>query len=371
MDKKKICILGATGSIGTQALDVIRRSEDLALHSFSYHNNHPLAKVIEEEFCPKNVLCTGDPQVDVASRLETLVRDDEVDIVLHSVTGTEGIRAAITALRKQKKLSLANKETLVAAGSLVMNEDTSLLVPVDSEHSAIYQCLGGSLTGRDLDGIILTASGGPFRTLDREEIKKKKSCDALKHPNWNMGKKISVDSATMMNKGLEMIEAMHLFALPLSKIEVLIHPESIIHSMVRFQDGSLLAELSKPDMRQPIQYAFTGRKKMELERMDFAKLGQMHFYEPDLERFPCLRLALEAGNSGGLMPAVLNAANEVAVEAYIRDLIGFYDISHIVEKVMDATVNANLECLEQLETTISAAKSLASSLIRRRTASGG
>lgn len=371
MNKKKICILGATGSIGTQALDVIRKSEDLALHSFSYHSNRGLAKKIEEEFSPVKVLCTGDVQTDIASRLEALVSDEEVDIVLHSVTGTEGIRAAITALRKNKKLSLANKETLVSAGNLVMKEDTRLLVPVDSEHSAIYQCLGGSLTGKDLDSIVLTASGGPFRTLTREKIKVMKSSDALKHPNWNMGKKISIDSATMMNKGLEIIEAMHLFSLPLSKIEVLIHPESVIHSMVRFRDGSLLAELSKPDMRQPIQYAFTGRKQMQLERLDFIKLGQMHFYGPDMERFPCLRLALEAGNMGGVMPAVLNAANEVAVDAYIQDAIGFYDIAYIIEKVMDATVNTELENLEQLETTIISARRLASSYVENRVAAGG
>lgn len=363
MDKKKICILGATGSIGTQALDVIRKSEDLILHSFSYHHNRESAEKIAEEFHTKRVLCTAKEGVHIGGELEALVGDDEVDIVLHAITGTAGIRAAITALRCGKKVALANKETLVAAGSLVMRENTNLLVPVDSEHSAIFQCLGGKLNGSDIESIVLTASGGPFRNLTEEEIRLKKSEDALRHPNWNMGKKISIDSATMMNKGLEVIEAMHLFQISLSKIEILIHPESMIHSMVRFQDGSLLAELSKPDMRQPIQYAFTGRKKMDLDKLDFVRLQQMTFCEPDMRRFPCLRLAAEAAGSGGILPAVMNAANEVAVEAYLKDAIGFYDINYTIENVMHRTVNRELTDLEQLEEVIAMAKNSASQVV--------
>ncbi|MDO4753611.1 MAG: 1-deoxy-D-xylulose-5-phosphate reductoisomerase [Bacillota bacterium] len=359
---KKICILGATGSIGTQALDVIRRTPNLCLHSFSYHGNASLAKAIEEEFHPKRTVCTA---IEDASSLESLVEDDEVDIVLHSITGTAGIRAAVTALRAGKKVALANKETLVAAGSLVMKENTEHLIPVDSEHSAIYQCLHGSLKADDIESVVLTASGGPFRFLSYDEIRSKKASEALKHPNWNMGRKISIDSATMMNKGLEIIEAMHLFDLRLSQIEVLIHPESIIHSMVRFLDGSLLAELSKPDMRQPIHFALTGRKNLELNRLDFAALGKMSFFKPDLQVFPCLRLAMEAAEAGGILPAVLNAANEVAVEAYLQDRISFYEIASVIEDVMDATVNEPLTDLKQLEDSILLSKQTAADSVSR------
>lgn len=362
--KKNICILGATGSIGTQALDIIRSREELSLYSFSYHRSKAKACEIMSEFRAAEMVQTDDIYEDSVRDLVSLVEAPAVDTVLHAISGTSGIRAAIAALRAGKNLALANKETLVAAGELVMREDTSKLVPVDSEHSAIYQCLGGSLHGKDVSSIVLTASGGAFRDLNRKEIAAMKAKDALKHPNWNMGRKITIDSATMMNKGLEVIEAMHLFGVELENVEVLIHPESIIHSMVRFKDGSLLAELSKPDMRQPISYALTGDKRAELKRLDFSKLsGGLTFRDADTERFPCLRLAFEAAKAGGIIPAVLNAANEVAVEAYLMDLIGFYDISAVIERVMDMTENAALHSLEQLEDAIALAKKRAEELL--------
>lgn len=353
---KNICILGATGSIGRQALDIIRHCDDLKLHSFSYHANHDFAEKVIAEFRPSKVVCT---QRDGFDALTDLAADDGADLVLHAVSGTDAIGAAFSALRTGKTLALANKETLVAAGSLLMNENTDALIPVDSEHSAIYQCLGGRLSAEDLDSVVLTASGGPFFHRTAEEIRTAKAKDALKHPNWNMGAKITVDSATMMNKGLEVIEAMHLFSLPLSKIEVVVHPESIIHSMVRFRDASLLAELSKPDMRQPIHYALTGKKNFALQPLDFVKLGSMTFYEPDMEKFPCLRLAFEAAQAGGTIPAVMNAANEVAVERFLQGRIGFYGIAAVVRNVMDATERRELQSLEELEEITIRAKAMA------------
>lgn len=361
---KNICILGATGSIGTQALEVIASCEELKLHSFSYHRNDALADDIVQRYGPCRAVRTSDPSCNTSEMLLSLVEDPEVDIVLHAVTGTLGIKAAISALRAGKTLALANKETLVAAGDLVMRENTDKLIPVDSEHSAIYQCLGCSLSNPDLDGIVLTASGGPFRHLSEEVIASKRAEDALKHPNWNMGRKISIDSATMMNKGLEIIEAMHLFGLSPDLIEVVVHPESIIHSMVRFRDGSLIAELSRPSMKQPIALALTGQKRMPISRLRFSELRALTFEEPDPVRFPCLALAVEAARAGGIIPAVMNAANEVAVEAYLAHRIGFYDISRIVERTMDCTTNQSLSCLEQLEEQIARAKECAALSMR-------
>ncbi len=357
MNKKNICILGATGSIGTQALDIIRSREDLSLYSFSYHNNDALADRIMSEFRASEMVKTDEIYVDSAKDLESLAAAPAVDIVLHAVAGTYGIKAAIAALRCGKTLALANKETLVAAGELVMRENISGLIPVDSEHSAVYQCLGGSLRGKNIKSVVLTASGGAFRGLSKSEIAGKAASDALRHPNWSMGRKITIDSATMMNKGLEVIEAMHLFGLPFEQIEVLIHPESIVHGMVRFEDGSMLAELSKPDMRQPISYALTGEKRADLKHLDFTMLsGGLNFKEPDVSTFPCLGLAYDAAKAGGIIPAVMNAANEVAVDAYLSGGIGFYDISSIIGRTIDATENTAVESIEQIEDVIALAK---------------
>ncbi len=376
---KNICLLGATGSIGTSALDIIKSNKDLGLYSFSYHSNETRAKEIMREFSPAEMVQTDDLYEDSANDLVSLAEHPAVDTVLAATMGTVGIRSVIAALKSGKTVALANKETLVAAGDLVMatvkesiknsakniNEvdevriplirkraDTSKLIPVDSEHSAIYQCLGGKLHSENLKSIVITASGGAFRDLSYDEIKTKKAKDALKHPRWNMGKKISIDSATMMNKGLEVIEAMHLFGLSLEQIEVLIHPESVIHSMVRFEDGSVLAELSEPDMRQPISYALTGKKQAQLQHLDFTKYGALHFREMDSERFPCFALAMDAARAGGVIPAVLSTANDVAVEAYLEERIGFYDIARVVRKTMDSTTNARVTSLEQIEEII-------------------
>lgn len=375
---KKICILGATGSIGRQALQIIEGNEELILHSFSYHHNADAAENIRKKFSPRHVLCTAPEEGRKKARtasdaelfsaaacdLEALAVDPEADLVLLSVSGMSGIRAAISAVRAGKTLAIANKETLVAAGPLVMDAyrksgGKAKIIPVDSEHSAIYQCLGGNLHGRNVKNLVLTASGGPFRTKTYDEIAGMRASDALKHPNWQMGKKITIDSATMMNKGLEIIEAMHLFSVNAEKIEVLVHPESIIHSMVRFEDNSLLAQLSNPSMFQPIAYAFTLEKNPHTPRpeyLDFCKLGSLTFEKPDAARFPCLKLAVDAAREQGILPAVMNAANEVAVDAYLAGKIGFYDISDTVEAVMDSLPNQALSSLEQLEDVIRSAK---------------
>ncbi len=331
---KNISILGATGSIGRSALDIIRENKDLCLYSFSYHSNEERARSILREYAAREMVQTDELYYDSAMDLVELASNPAVDVVLVATMGTVGVRAAIAALRQGKVLALANKETLVAAGELMMKEDTSRLVPVDSEHSAIYQCMGGSLQAEDVGSIVITASGGPFRDLSYEEIKNKKAKEALKHPKWNMGKKISIDSATMMNKGLEVIEALHLFQMKPEQVEVVVHPESIIHSMVCFHDGSVLAELSEPDMRQPISYALTGRKQAKLQPLDFTKHPQLTFQPVDSKRFPCFGLALDAARAGGILPAVLSTANDVAVEAYLRDQVSFYGIAELVERAM-------------------------------------
>lgn len=365
---KNICILGATGSIGLQAIEVIEATPSLNLSSFSYHSNEALAKKIKKRHPEARAIFTGKSD-DVSKMLAELAVSPETDTVLHAVSGTDGIEAAVAALRAEKTLALANKESLVSAGELIMKESrgkNGRLLPVDSEHSAIYQCLGGSLEGKDIETIVLTASGGPFLDWDRQQIADSTARQALRHPKWNMGKKISIDSATMMNKGLEIIEASHLFGMPADKIEVIVHRESVIHGMVRFMDGSLLAELSKPDMKQPISFALTGEKRARLQRLDFVELGKLSFEAPDPSRFPCLTLARDVAAEGGIMPAVLNAANEVAVQAFLDSRIGFYDISSTIAEVLDSTRNVKLESLEQLKDVINNAKQLASRIVETK-----
>ena len=267
-----------------------------------------------------------------------LVCGDNIDIVLTSMVGFSGLASTVAAIKAGKTIALANKETLVAAGQIVMDlaaKHKARILPVDSEHSAIFQCLMGS-AGADIEKIHLTASGGPFRTWSREDIAKATRAQALNHPNWSMGSKITIDSATMMNKGLEIIEARWLFGTPGDKINIVVHPESIIHSMVEYADGSVIAQMGHPDMREAIQFAFSFPERLTLnnKKLNFAELGSLSFYAPDQEKFPALALAYESLAKGGNMACIMNAANEAAVAAFLNDQIGFYDITDVVAECM-------------------------------------
>ena len=354
MKKRRIAILGSTGSIGTQTLDVVRQHRDLfAVEMISAGNNAGLLAAQAREFDVNNVVICNEARYEALSEalkdsdskvwtgvdsLCSLVRGEGVDIVVGAMVGFSGLRPTLAALEAGKIVALANKETLVAAGALVtatMREHGAVILPVDSEHSAIFQCLLGA-QGNTVERIHLTASGGPFRTWERSRIAAAKASDALKHPNWDMGAKVTIDSATMMNKGFEVIEARWLFDVDPKCINVVVHPESIIHSMVEFTDGAVIAQLGCPDMREPIGFAlsFPARITVGNRKLDFAQLGSLNFEAPDLGRFPNLRLAFEAIERGGNAPCALNAANEVAVAAYLKGQIGFYDISRINEKCL-------------------------------------
>ena len=354
MQKRHIAILGSTGSIGRQALDVIRQHRDLfEVELLTANNSSELLISQAKEFCPNSVvICNEDKYKEVADALQPeyikvfagmqsvcdLVSSDTIDIVLTSMVGFSGLSSTIAAVKAGKTIALANKETLVAAGEIVMKlaaEHKARILPVDSEHSAIFQCLMGS-AGADIEKIHLTASGGPFRTWSKEDIAKATRTEALKHPNWNMGSKITIDSATMMNKGLEIIEAKWLFGTPGEKINVVVHPESIIHSMVEYADGSVIAQMGHPDMREAIQFAFSFPERLSLnnQKLDFAQLGSLSFFAPDFDKFPALKLAYQALEAGGNMTCVMNAANEAAVAAFLQDRIGFYDITNVVQECM-------------------------------------
>ena len=354
MEKRHIAILGSTGSIGKQALDVIRQHRDMfEVELLTANNSAELLIEQAIEFDANNVvICNESRYREVADALQPhmikvfagmdsvcdLVTADNIDIVLTSMVGFSGLESTVAAIKAGKTIALANKETLVAAGELVMNlagKNNVRIFPVDSEHSAIFQCLMGS-AGADIEKIHLTASGGPFRTWAKEDIAKAKCSEALKHPNWNMGSKITIDSATMMNKGLEIIEARWLFGTPGEKIEVVVHPESIIHSMIEYADGAVIAQLGHPDMREPIQYALSWPHRLPLNnrKLNFAELASMTFHAPDRDRFPALNLAYESLAKGGNMACIMNAANEAAVAAYLKDRIGFYDITDIVAETM-------------------------------------
>lgn len=355
MEKRRIAILGSTGSIGRQALDVIGQHKDLFEVELLTANNSSdlLIKQAIEFNANAVVICNESKYTEVAEALEPhyikvfagmksvcdLVSCDNIDIVLTSMVGFSGLESTISAVKAGKTIALANKETLVAAGELVMSlaaKHKARILPVDSEHSAIFQCLMGS-AGAEIEKIHLTASGGPFRTWSREDIAAATPAQALKHPNWSMGSKITIDSATMMNKGLEIIEARWLFGTGGNKINVVVHPESIIHSMVEYADGSVIAQMGHPDMREAIQFAFSYPYRLPLDnrKLNFAELGSMTFHAPDFEKFPGLRLAYQALEKGGNMACIMNAANEVAVAAYLEGRIGFYDITDIVEKCMN------------------------------------
>lgn len=351
MAKRKIAILGSTGSIGTQTLDVVRQHRDLfEVSLISARSNVELLAGQAKEFDVNNVVICDEAKYGILveklrdsdakvwqgiNSLCELVRGEDVDIVVGAMVGFSGLKPTLSALEAGKVVALANKETLVAAGSIVtrtMREHNAVILPVDSEHSAIFQCLLAA-QGNEVKKIHLTASGGPFRTWSRQEIGAAKASQALKHPNWDMGAKVTIDSATMMNKGFEVMEAKWLFDVDPSLINVVVHPESIIHSMVEFADGAVIAQMGCPDMREPIGFAlsFPARVTVGNKKLDFAEIGHLSFERPDLDRFPCLRLAYEAIQRGGNAPCALNAANEVTVAAYLKNLISFYDIAKINE----------------------------------------
>ena len=357
MEKRRIAVLGSTGSIGRQTLDVVREHRDLfEVELITCNSSFMTLAAQAREFDVNNaVICDDTKYKELSDALEgtdtkvfagmksvcDLVTSDRIDIVVASMVGFSGLAPTLAAIKAGKVIALANKETLVAAGSIVMGlsrKYNAPILPVDSEHSAIFQCLLAA-QGNKIRKIHLTASGGPFRTWDKERIAAATKDMALKHPNWDMGAKITIDSATMMNKGFEAIEARWLFDTPVEKINVVVHPESIIHSMVEFEDGAVIAQLAEPDMREPIQFAigFPERLPLGNKKLDFASLGSLSFFEPDLEKFPALRLAYEAIDRGGNIPCALNAANESAVAAYLRDEISFYGISDIVGECIERT----------------------------------
>lgn len=354
MRKRRIAILGSTGSIGTQTLDVIRRHPDMfEVELISARRNVDLLTKQAIEFDAANVvICEESKYKETADALQDkgikvwsgvdslceLVKMSSVDIVVGAMVGFSGLRPTLAALEAGKTVALANKETLVAAGPIVirtMLEHNAVILPVDSEHSAIFQCLLAS-KGNSVEKIHLTASGGPFRTWERARIAAATAQQALKHPNWNMGAKVTIDSATMMNKGFEVIEAKWLFDLNPDQINVVVHPESIIHSMVEFEDGAVIAQMGCPDMREPIGFALSYPQRVSVgnKKLDFASMGHLSFEAPDMKKFPCLELAYDAIKRGGNVPCALNAANEVTVAAYLKGLIGFYDIVRINEKCM-------------------------------------
>ena len=366
--KRKIAILGSTGSIGTQTLDVIRQHPDLfEVEVLSARSSVDLLIRQAVEFDAAHVvICDESRYTEVAEALQKrgtkvwagvdslceLAGMESVDIVVGAMVGFSGLKPTLAALRAGKVVALANKETLVAAGAIVTQtarEHGGVILPVDSEHSAIFQCLlaaGDNLVER----VHLTASGGPFRTWDRQRIAGATAAQALRHPNWDMGAKVTIDSATMMNKGFEVIEAKWLFDLEPDQINVVVHPESVIHSMVEFADGAVIAQLGCPDMREPIGFALAFPRRLTVgnKRLDFAALGSLSFEAPDTGRFPCLGLAFEALRRGGNAPCALNAANEVAVAAYLKDLISFYDIAKIGERALSGLNFAANPTLEDI-----------------------
>lgn len=364
---KKILLLGSTGSIGLSTLDIIRLMPDqFTITGLSVNNNINKLEEQIKEFKPPSVVVTNEREAEllrkrIGSTCEVLsgnnglieiTRQAEYDILLSAIVGFAGLKPTIEAIKRKKRIALANKETLVVAGELIVSlckEYQAELIPVDSEHSAIFQCLTGE-DSNSINKLILTASGGPFLNKSRQELENVTIKEALNHPNWKMGNKITIDSATMMNKGLEVIEAYWLFNLPKNKIEVVIHPQSIIHSMVEFIDGSLKAQLSTPDMRLPILYALSYPKRHNYNGVstDFKKIGQLTFFEPNFNKFECLKLAYDAIDQGGTAPCILNAANEIAVEKFLSGKIKFLQIPELIKEALhkiSAEKNFDLDLL--------------------------
>ena len=383
--KRHIAILGSTGSIGTQALDVIGQHPDLfEVELLTANNSSRLLIEQARRFNPASVvICNEDRYEEVFEALDPLdikvftgidsicdlLRSPSIDIVLTAMVGFSGLRPTIAAIRAGKAIALANKETLVAAGSLVMPLARSCgapILPVDSEHSAIFQCLQGEHAR--LEKILLTGSGGPFLHSSKAELAAATRQQALNHPRWKMGAKVTIDSASLMNKGLELIEARWLFGVDPADIEVVIHPQSIIHSMVQFSDGCVMAQLSQPDMRLPIQYALSYPQRIDLNtsRIDFAALAQLSFEKPDLDRFPCLQLAYDALEKGGNATCILNGANEVAVAAFLEDRIRFTDIPAVIAQTLERCQFVAEPDLDAIYSTDFEAKRLAAELIERK-----
>ncbi len=355
-EKKKIAILGSTGSIGTQALQVIEEHADL-YEAYVLTANNRVELLIEQarRFMPEAVVIANEDKYEVlrdaladlpvkvyagAEALCQIVQERPVDVVLTAMVGFAGLRPTISAIKAGKAIALANKETLVVAGELInrlANDYHADIIPVDSEHSAIFQCLAGEVS--PVEKIILTASGGPFRTFSHEQLASVTKAQALKHPNWSMGAKITIDSASMMNKGFEVIEAKWLFGIEPGQIQVVVHPQSIVHSAVQFADGAVKAQLGMPDMRVPIQYAFSYplRLQSSFERLDLFRVGTLTFEEPDTRRFRNLALAYEALHEGGNMPCIVNAANEIVNRAFLEDRIGFLQMSDVIANTMRKT----------------------------------
>ena len=379
--KKQIAILGSTGSIGTQALQVIAEHPELyEAYVLTANNQVELLAEQARKFMPAAVVIANenkylqlkellaDLPIQVyagADALCEVVEAKPIDVVLASMVGYAGLRPTINAIKAGKTIALANKETLVVAGELINELATqhhTPILPVDSEHSAIFQCLENN---NPLEKVILTASGGPFRTFTMEQLHHVTKAQALKHPNWDMGAKITIDSATMMNKGFEVIEAKWLFGVRPAQIEVVVHPQSVIHSMVQYEDGAVKAQLGMPDMRLPIQYAFSypQRIKSSFDRLDFSLLKELTFEQPDTNRFRCLALAYEALNQGGNMACILNAANEVVVSAFLQERIPFLRMSEVIEETMAKVSFIHTPTYEDYVATDAEARRIAESLI--------
>ncbi|MCF8336073.1 MAG: 1-deoxy-D-xylulose-5-phosphate reductoisomerase [Bacteroidales bacterium] len=385
-EKKRIAILGSTGSIGAQALEVLEQHPeyfDIKVLS-AYSNVDLLAEQTRKHEPTSVVVCNEarykrlstlleDSSVSIYSgvnALEEIVQSEDIDMVLVSLVGYAGLLPTISAIKSGKDIALANKETLVVAGDLIKSLSREYQVPIypiDSEHSAIYQCLIGE-ESNNVEKIYLTASGGPFRNFSTEQLKEVTKKQALKHPNWNMGNKITIDSASLMNKGLEAIEAHWLFGLEPEQIDVIIHPQSIIHSIVQFEDGSMKAQMGLPDMKLPILYALTtpDRLKTNFKRFNFEDFSRLTFEKPDSKRFPNLFLAYESMKAGGNMPCILNAANEIAVEAFLEDKIGFLQISAVVEQTLNKMSYIRSPKLEDYMQTDEETRVLARSLISKK-----
>lgn len=378
---KKIAILGSTGSIGTQALDVVKSNpESFSVEVLTAHSNADLLIQQALEYKPNAVVIGDEKKYQLvkdtlwdagvkvyagAQALEQIVEMTEIDMVLTALVGAAGLRPTIKAIESGKQIALANKETLVVAGDLVTKlakEKAVNIYPVDSEHSAIFQCLAGEWHNQ-IEKIILTASGGPFRGKLKEELATVTKAQALKHPNWDMGAKITIDSASLMNKGLEVIEAKWLFNLTPDQIEVIVHPQSIIHSIVQFTDGSMKAQMGLPDMKLPIQYAmgYPERLKSDFPRFDFFNYPQLTFEQPDRETFRCLNIAFEAMRQGGNMPCVMNAANEIAVAKFLKDEIGFLQIADVVSSTMEKVPFISQPTLDDYLASDAEARRIASS----------
>lgn len=381
--KKQIVILGSTGSIGTQALQVVEEHPDLyEVYALTANNQVDLLASQARKFMPEAVVIANEEKYPAlkealsdlpvkvyagSDALSQVVEAGPVDMVLTAMVGYAGLKPTISAIKAGKVIALANKETLVVAGELInrlVQQYKTAILPVDSEHSAVFQCLAGE-AGNRIEKVILTASGGPFRNYTIEELRHVTKEQALKHPNWQMGAKITIDSASMMNKGFEVIEAKWLFGVRPDQIEVVVHPQSVIHSMVQFEDSSIKAQLGMPDMRLPIQYAFSypDRVHASFERLDFMRFNNLTFERPDTERFRNLALAYEAMHKGGNMPCILNAANEVAVDAFLHDHISFLGMSDLIEQVMSTVSYLSAPDYEDYVQTDREARRVAASLI--------